>query len=306
MANGKRSAVRWMGFGLGAVCALSPLAAYAGPADVYYERAVMIAADQRCGLFSPALGSALAASTAQARGAALRSGFAADQLSQVKERARTAASGADCRSNDINMAAGRVRSAFQAYSRQLKMAYPGSVAGWNAERITSATSQVWNLAQRPSFGADSLTVGLAGRVGANSLTAMTRFADGATPYAARIVVRDTTRAPAPYLDLKKVVNGQLPLSATIAPAYAKRTWFAETRGPADAMLVSAAGQLSTKGYVAWRFPPAAAEALANLDPREAVEVEFLFNGPTGDVVRRAYVEVGDFAAGKAFVSMVQR
>ncbi|RYE74756.1 MAG: YihY/virulence factor BrkB family protein [Oxalobacteraceae bacterium] len=36
------------------------------------------------------------------------------------------------------------------------------------------------------------------------------------------------------------------------------------------------------------------------------EVEFLFNGPTGDLVRKAYVEVGDFAAGKAFVSMAKR
>lgn len=306
MASGKRSAVRWLGFGVGAVGALLPLAASAGPADIYYERAVMIAADQRCGLFTPQLGSALAASTAQARGAALRSGVAPDQLSQVQARARTAAYGADCRGADIVTAAGRVRSAFEGFSRQKQMTYQGTVAGWSADRVLSANSQVWTLAQKPAFGADSLTFGLAGRGGGNSLTAMTRFADGAQPYAARLVLRDTVRAPLAYLDQKKAVNGQLPLSARVAPANVKRTWFAESRTAADPLLVSPSGQTSTRGYTAWRFPAAAAEAMANLDPREAVEVEFLINGPTGDIVRKAYVEVGDFAAGRAFVSMAQR
>jgi hypothetical protein len=47
----------------------------------------------------------------------------------------------------------------------------------------------------------------------------------------------------------------------------------------------------------------AARELALLDPREAVAVEFLF---PGDEVRRAYVEVGDFAAGKAFLTLPRR
>jgi hypothetical protein len=40
-----------------------------------------------------------------------------------------------------------------------------------------------------------------------------------------------------------------------------------------------------------------------LDPREAVAVEFLFSG---DRVRTAYVEVGDFAAGRAFLQVAAR
>ena len=51
---------------------------------------------------------------------------------------------------------------------------------------------------------------------------------------------------------------------------------------------------------AFRFPDAAAQELASLDPREAVAVEFMF---PGDVTRRAYVEGGDFAAGRAFLSV---
>jgi hypothetical protein len=47
----------------------------------------------------------------------------------------------------------------------------------------------------------------------------------------------------------------------------------------------------------------AADAMAALDPREAVVVEFVFTGRNGDVVRRAHVEVGDFAAGRAFLNI---
>jgi hypothetical protein len=43
--------------------------------------------------------------------------------------------------------------------------------------------------------------------------------------------------------------------------------------------------------------------LASLDPRESVAIEFLF---PDDVVRRAYVEVGDFAAGRAFLNLTSR
>jgi hypothetical protein len=51
---------------------------------------------------------------------------------------------------------------------------------------------------------------------------------------------------------------------------------------------------------AFRFPAEAKAALAGLDPRETVAVEFLIPGDSGETVRTAYVEVGDFAAGEAF------
>ena len=71
MVSKARSAARWMGFSLAVAATLTPALAFAaGPADLYFERSVMAAADQRCRLFTPALGSALAASAAQARGAA--------------------------------------------------------------------------------------------------------------------------------------------------------------------------------------------------------------------------------------------
>jgi hypothetical protein len=46
--------------------------------------------------------------------------------------------------------------------------------------------------------------------------------------------------------------------------------------------------------------------MAELDPREAVRVDFIFAGRDGDSVRTAYIEVGDFAAGRAFLASGQK
>ena len=62
---------------------LAPAAAWASPSDLYYERSVMSAANQRCGLFSADLSSALESAQAQARGAALRGGVTAETLDGV-------------------------------------------------------------------------------------------------------------------------------------------------------------------------------------------------------------------------------
>ena len=70
---------------------------------------------------------------------------------------------------------------------------------------------------------------------------------------------------------------------------------AEGKAPAETGLLTA----PAKSGVAFRFPARAAEALANLDPRERFAVEYLFQG---DRVVTATYEVGDFAAGRAFLA----
>jgi hypothetical protein len=51
---------------------------------------------------------------------------------------------------------------------------------------------------------------------------------------------------------------------------------------------------------AFRFPAAAAAAIAELDPRESIQVEFLFaSGPP----QRLFLEVGDFTAARAFLAV---
>ena len=287
-----------MGFVLGA-CVLVPGFAHAQPADLFYERAVMSAADQRCGLFAPDVAAALAAATAQARGAALRAGTSADALLATERAAQTKAGAVDCRSQDVATAASRVKNAFSGFAKLTRLTYAGDMAGWAADRNISRNLR-WQLQQEAIFGPDRLAFGLAGRDGRSALLAVARFADGAEPYAARLVLRDQTRSTQPYL--ARFGGGStagLPLAQRLPPRGAQKTYAAAGRAPAGPDLLP-------KGVAsgwAFRFSDEASLELARLDPRESVAVEFLF---PGDVIRRAYVEVGDFAAGRAFLQLAAR
>ena len=280
-----------------AACVAAPGFAHAQPADLFYERAVMSAADARCGLFAPEVGAALAAGVAQARGAALRAGASQESLREAEQAARAKAAAFDCRSPDILTAAARVRTAFSGFAKISRLTYAGDVADWRADRDVGRAAR-WRLAQETRFGADRMAFGLAGREGASGLLAVAQFADGAEPYAARLMLRDAARSPQPYLD--RFGGGStagLPLARRLPPRRALKAFAATARSTAPDALLPRGDDDS--GW-AFRFPDAAAQELARLDPREAVAVEFMF---PGDVIRRAYVEVGDFAAGRAFLSV---
>ena len=104
---------------LGLALGAAPKTAAASSAlDLYYQRAVMSDADVRCRLFSPEIASTLNAARAQARGAALRAGADGDAVQQAADRARAMANRSPCNSRDLATAAGRVRTAFDGYSRQ--------------------------------------------------------------------------------------------------------------------------------------------------------------------------------------------
>ncbi|KQV56217.1 MULTISPECIES: hypothetical protein [unclassified Caulobacter] len=292
MTHQKGSVARWIGVSIGMAGLAMPSALLAAnAADQLYERTLMTAADGRCRLFAPSVSAALDASRAQARGATLRSGASEIQVSALEQRARVKAAGAACNSKDLTLAASRVKTAFDGYSQMLSMTYPGDVASWKAERSVSATIPVWRLSQPATFGVDRLVFGLAGH--AKALTVVATFDNGQRPYAARIIVRDTSRTLGPYIDTRAGRN----LSGKVAPRNASLVFAAETRAEAPLTLLPT----GAKTGLAFRFPAAAADAIAQLDPREAVTVEFAFTGRGDEVTRKAYVEVGDFAAGRAFL-----
>ena len=284
---------RWLGIFVATAGFGASTASHAATAaDQLYERTLMTSADARCRLFKPAVGSALDAARAQARGATLRSGASEVQVQAVEQRARTKAGAAACGSRDLQTAAGRVRQAFDGYSTLLRKNYPGDRATWQADRSVSATIPVWRLSQPAGFGRDRLVFGLSGR--ANDMLAVATFADDAQPYAARLIVRDTLRTQGPYLNARNAKG----LAANAAPRNASRVFGAETRDTAPVTLLPT----GAKTGLSFRFPREAADAMSRLDPREAATVEFVFTSRSGvDVVRRAYVEVGDFAAGRAFL-----
>jgi len=297
MTSTRRSAMpasRWMGL-LGLALAAMPCAALARPADLFFERTVMTAADGRCGLFTPEVSAALASGAAQARGAALRAGVDLKSLAETESGARRYAAQLNCKSPKVLAEAARVQQAFSGYARVTRMTYPGDAADWRADRGSGKAAR-WRLAQDATFAGGRLTFGLAGREGANALVAVAQFADGQTPYAARLVLRDGTRTLGPYLDTRGKAAS---LSRKLPPRGATRAYMAEARSEAEEALLPKG---SEDGW-AFRFPVAAAQALADLDPREAIAVEFLF---PGERVRTAYLEVGDFAAGRAFLQVAFR
>jgi hypothetical protein len=279
--------------GLLAAAIAAPSNALAQPADLFFERTVMTAADTRCGLFTPEVSSALAAGAAQARGAALRAGADARSLQVIERNARGRAAQIDCASPLIASQAARIQAAFAGYQRITRMVYPGDLTEWRADRGVGRTAR-WRVSQSADFGSNRMIFGLAGRDGVSALVAVAGFSDKAAPYSARLVMRDTGRTMGPYL-----LGGRQPLARKLPPASATRSYIAEARGGAEA-------ELLPKGYAggwAFRFPAHAVQALAELDPREAVAVEFMMPGGR---VRTAYVEVGDFAAAHAFLQVASR
>lgn len=295
------AARRWVGGLLAATLVAAPLCAQAASAmDLFYERSVMTAADARCDLFEPGVSAALDAARVQARGAALRAGADDETLRGVEQRAKAKARGADCASPDIATAAGRVRSAFDGYARLSRMTYAGDMTQWQADRTISPEFPLWRLSQTVNFNWDRMVFGLGGKRGQGVLLASVSFADQASPYAIRLVMRDPTRTSGAYLDRRLAgADGRIPLAGRLPPRAATRVFSAEARSPASPRLAPA----GAKSALLVRFPAAATDAIAALDPREAVMVEFVFAVRSGDSVRRAYVEVGDFAAGRAFLNV---
>jgi hypothetical protein len=182
------------------------------------------------------------------------------------------------------------------------MTYPGDVAAWQAVRVSPVRTTVWKLSQTSRFGGDSAMLGLAGRDGGSVLLATASFADGAQPYTARLVFRDRSLAAAPYLNTIRVSGGPLPLASRMPPRAATIALLPEAHSGVDPQLLP----IGAKAGTAFRFPKSAADAIAALDPREAVAIDFMFGGSGRDQVRTAYFEVGDFAAGRAFLAANQR
>lgn len=267
----------------------------AGPADLFYERTLMSAAGARCGLFEPPIAAALAASARQARGAALRAGIDPAALNAARDRAQDRAAVIACRSADLAVAADRVRKAFAGYAQLKTMTFPGEIADWRADRGGSrSTMGDWRLLQTAKAESGAVAFGIAGATqAAESLTAVAAWPGALAASGARLVLRDTAKASRPYLDPRRS-----DLAGRTPPRAMTRSFLASGK-------TSAAPALLAGGAVtgaAFRFPPAAAEAMEDLDPREAVMLELVYPTRRGERVETVELEVGDFAAARAFLT----
>lgn len=300
------------GSGLGAIrmrvrfaaltaCLLTASAAQAGSAQsAYYERSVMLAADERCHLFPPEIAAALSASSLQARGALLRGGAEGSTLAGLSARAKLAAYSLPCGGADLKTAADRVRQGFAGYARISWMNFPGETATWQAERKPTAPvanhkpvdGPRWRLSEPGRWAASSgpaPTFGLTEDLNSPVLLAPVEDASGAS--SAFLIVRDSDKAALPYL-----LPGVRDLGARQPPRNITRSFVARSK-------TSAAASLFPKGQgsgTLFGFPAAAIKALEALDPREVITVEIAYPGRAS---RRAVFEVGDFAAGRAFLAV---
>ncbi len=267
------------------------------PYELFRERTAMLATGERCRLFDADTTAALDAGRAQARTAALRAGTESDALDRGADQARAQVAPLACNAPIVMREAQRVKSAFALYSGMHRMSFPGDVGAWRADRTLAVHNASWMLAQDAFAGQDRVVFGLAGREGGQAITVAVASPDGAEPYAARILMRDPLRASRPYLP-----GGHPPLQARAPVRAAARAILAEAKAPADRALLP----VGVNAASAFRFPTETLAALQKLDPREAISVEFLYPSSGGDLVRTAFLEVGDFNAGVAFLKMGPR
>lgn len=262
--------------------------------DVFRERSAMVAAGRRCKLFDAGLTAALTAGAVQARTGALRAGFTSEVLDRGAEDAEAIVARLACHSPRVQQSAERARQAFRAYGGLQRMSFPGDVAAWRADRTMPVHSASWRLSQETYAGQDRVVFGLAGRDGAEAVSLSVASPDGVGPYGALLVMRDSARLPQP------LIKAGAHTLAERAPIRAVgRIFQAAARTDADPAL----RPRGARKAVAFRFPDEARETLRRLDPREAVTVELLYPSDRGDLIRTAFVEVGDFDAGLAFLNI---
>ena len=129
-----------------------PMQAWADVAQTYYDRSFVLAAHEKCGLFSAPVRSALTAAQRQARGAAMRGGVAATALNEAEMRARARAGTVACDNADLRVVKNRVETAFAGWVRMPRMTFPGMHADWVANRIVYRSPN-WRLMQASVTGA---------------------------------------------------------------------------------------------------------------------------------------------------------
>jgi hypothetical protein len=250
------------------------------------ERRGLAEADTRCRLFDADVRAALDAGIVQTRGALLREGWSSGDVRELERVVISAASARDCTDRRTVSAAANARAGFTAWVNANSMVFPGWDRPWLASRTPGANG--WALRQDLSAPLNA-AFGVRTRDGVQILALAIPLARGQdAPTSAHLLMRNRTRTGAREISLPQRVAYGL---AAGAPAPNAATTVSSTRsverlarGAAQALFV---------------FPDSAFRDLLALDPRESLELRIV----TARGEQRVYVEVGDIAAARAFLTM---
>jgi hypothetical protein len=293
-------------------CISAPLVAQT--ADDYtlpvVKRYFMVQADARCHLLDGATSQALKAGYLQARNDALRAGLTMDYLAPWLEKAKTAAYQADCDAPSLMAEVNTAEGGFRRFIAVPHLEFNSGRTQWLANRAYG-DDKVWRLVQFQNIDQVDMAFGLYGGLHQNSFSLMAKFKDGLHPYSARLLVRNTdivttgviNRAPyglsdtlpvgfAEYSSLGFIASGKSDVTVDLHPGV-------KTNLAGFTLTGNYIGAQGPEDALRFDFPSRAWLAIAKLDPREDIVVEF----STEDGPRYARFEVGDFVTGLSYVAL---
>lgn len=251
----------------------------------FVERRGLLEADAQCRLFTPDIRSALSVTLAQARGALLRAGWTNANLRELETAAINAARARACNDQRTATAASDARRAFSSWINVSSMDFPGWDRSWHARRVLDESG--WRLSQAIDAPV-AATFGVRQRGDAQRLTLAIPLSRGQTPpESAQLILRDAARARVREVGLPQRISQGLE---------------AGLPSPAASMSVPSTRTTERSGgrqLAIYTFADSAFRDLVSLDPRETVEIRL----ESGRSFQRLFVEVGDVAAARAFLTI---
>lgn len=273
--------------------------ATADPFASFELRANAIAADEACGLFEdPRHRAALRASLSRSVAEVVALGADPERVDAEIARIRASRAASDCASA-ATVALGReARAAAEAYLRAFRMTAPSPAPGrsWSADRTPRSTGD-WLLHQEAGASRLGKAVLAEGDRVVFALDAARR------PVSVMLVARDPGLAPQ-KIDATR--NGLFPapdengLARYAPPEDASLRFWAS--GRIDAASARAL-MLSARSAHAFLLPETALEAVAALDPREAVFVEVRYAGGASE---RYWYQAGGLSAALDFLRLARQ
>jgi len=257
----------------------------------WLERVAITAADESCNLFSDGERLALLSGLYQAEGELLRANTSRAEMARLATEVRTPAKSLGCVHPDVVSVADIVRNGYRAFVKTNYIEYPAAHAIWGASR---SVHDRWAVSQTDKPTAIMFGLRRAPAKPDDIRVAIAMPAKGAVPSSVQLIMRDPTKMPEPWFGAFSKPGPKL----TPPPRSISRIeWAGKVASAKDAV-----------GDPIWvfSFNSSAIAELEQLDPREAIQIEFIPPNRAADqAIKRIVFEVGDLRAARAFAMIPQ-